>query len=241
MKNCTKRRLADSDQNCVLITTGSFNPIHPSHLQNLLRVKQYLEDEHQPSWNVLAGYLSPTHDSYVRSKLGDSAWIPAEDRCQLCEGAIEHDKLSSWITVSRGECEWPSGFVDFGPVTENLCDFLNDTLVHQDKFLKHPLRVVYVCGLDHFNKCSYLERMAKQKNMACAVVFRSGYNEQHIHQSIRSTDVIYVKLEKERDKIVDISSTQIRQYFQNPTSRTTDIDQFIYPNVYEYMIKNYKI
>ncbi|CAF2767098.1 unnamed protein product, partial [Rotaria sp. Silwood2] len=94
---------AKTSGDCVLITTGSFNPIHRSHLQNLLRVKQYLENECQPPWNVLAGYLSPTHDSYVHSKLGDSAWIRAEDRCQLCEGAIEHDKLSSWVTVSRGE------------------------------------------------------------------------------------------------------------------------------------------
>jgi hypothetical protein len=52
---------------CVLLTTGSFNPVHPLHFQNLLRVKQYLENEHQPPWNVLAGYISPTQ--YVVFKL----------------------------------------------------------------------------------------------------------------------------------------------------------------------------
>ena len=43
---------------CVLLTTGSFNPVHPLHFQSLLHVKQYLENEQQ--WNVLAGYISPT-------------------------------------------------------------------------------------------------------------------------------------------------------------------------------------
>ncbi|CAF3891635.1 unnamed protein product, partial [Didymodactylos carnosus] len=57
-------------------------------------------------------------DSYVHSKLGDSAWIPAKDRCQLCEEAIEYDEgpeISSWVTISRGESESCDGFIDFGP------------------------------------------------------------------------------------------------------------------------------
>ncbi|CAF5063401.1 unnamed protein product, partial [Rotaria sp. Silwood1] len=131
-----------------MFTTGSFNPIHTAHLRNLLSAKKYLEQEHQPPWNVLAGYISPTHDSYVHKKLGDPAWIPSEDRCQLCEGAITHEgpEMSSWISVSRGESEWSAGFVDFGPVAENFRDFLNSTLVDQQNILKYPLCVVYICG-----------------------------------------------------------------------------------------------
>ena len=178
----------------------------------------------------------------MHSKLGDSTWIPAKDRCKLCQDAIEYEgpEVSSWVTVSTGECQWPDGFVDFGPVTENLCDFLNDTLVAQEKLLKYPLCVVYVCGLDHFNKCSYLEAMAKQDNMACAVVYRSGYDEKQIRRSSRSTGVIYISLEVECDKILDISSTQIREYFENPTKNTSSLDPFIYPNVREYMSKKQK-
>jgi hypothetical protein len=44
---------------CVLITTGSLNPVHRSHIKNLELVKKYLE-QISPRWNVLAGYLSPT-------------------------------------------------------------------------------------------------------------------------------------------------------------------------------------
>ncbi len=45
---------------CVLLMTGSFNPVHPLHFNNFQRVREYLENEHQPPWNVLAGYISPT-------------------------------------------------------------------------------------------------------------------------------------------------------------------------------------
>ncbi|CAF4569045.1 unnamed protein product [Rotaria socialis] len=227
---------------CVLLTTGSFNPIHPLHFQNLVRVKKYFESEHQPRWNVLAGYLSPTHDSYVHGKLGELDWIPAKDRCRLCEGAIEHEgpELSSWLRVSRGESEWADGFVDFGPVTENLRDFLNNTLVDEEHVLRYPLCVVYVCGLDHFNKCSYVENMTKQPNMSCAVVYRTGYEEQRITRSIQSSDVIYIPLSKERGKLTDVSSTQIRQHFQNPSASKANIKANIYPIVDEYMRKKYR-
>ncbi|CAF1275883.1 unnamed protein product, partial [Rotaria sordida] len=103
IRNCKKKNLASARNNCVLLTTGSFNPVHPLHFQNLMRVKQYLERELETPWNVLAGYLSPTHDSYVHEKLGDRDWIPAKDRCRLCEAAIQYEgeELSSWVRVSR--------------------------------------------------------------------------------------------------------------------------------------------
>jgi nicotinic acid mononucleotide adenylyltransferase len=178
----------------------------------------------------------------VHAKLKDPAWTPAKDRCRLCEGAIKYEgsEVSSWIDVSRGESEWADGFVDFVPVTEDFRDFLNSTLVGQEKMLKYPLRVVYVCGLDHFNKCSDVERMAKQNNMSCAVVFRVGYDEQQISRSVKTSGAIYIPLAKERTKLTDVSSTQIRQYFENPAARNTNIEQNIYPNVRDYMSKKYR-
>ncbi|CAF4426630.1 unnamed protein product [Rotaria magnacalcarata] len=181
-------------------------------------------------------------DSYVHSKLGDPAWIPAKDRCRLCEEAIQHEGpgLSSWIAVSRGECEWEDGFIDFDAVTENFRDFLNSTLVGAGTLFKYPLRVVYVCGLDHYNKCSHVENIEKQKNMSSAIVYRTGCNEQQISRSSKTSGIIYIPLIKERSKLVDVSSTEIRQYFQNPGGNKTNIDRSIYPNVRKYMSEKYR-
>jgi nicotinic acid mononucleotide adenylyltransferase len=181
----------------------------------------------------------------VHAKLNDPAWIPARDRCQLCQGAIddvtinnEEQKLPSWVSVTRGESEWAS-FVDFAPVAENFRDFLNHTLVEQERVLKHPLFVIYVCGLDHFNKCSDVRKMAELDNVIPAIVFRSGNDEQMISSVCKSSKIIYVPLTGDRKKMVDVSSTQIRQYFQNPSSSNRNIKKYIYPNVHEYMTKKY--
>ena len=192
------------------------------HRHSMLFLNDFLHDRY------ICEYFHS--DAYVHSKLGDRDWIPSQDRCQLCKGAIEseHEEISSWIGVSYGESEWPNGFVDFGPVAEKFRDFLNYTLVGPEKLFKYPLRVVYVCGLDHYNKCSYVEYMAKQKNMACAVVCRVGYNEQQVARSIRRLDVIYIPLSKEHSKLPDVSSTQIRRYFEKPSTSNTYIERYIY-------------
>lgn len=67
-------------------------------------------------------------DEYVQDKLGNFT-IRGRDRCQLCELAIEeHEREENnlhWLQVSRAECEYSDGFVDFGPVTEALDSYLN--------------------------------------------------------------------------------------------------------------------
>ena len=175
-------------------------------------------------------------------QFNNPSWIPATDRCQLCEDVIKNEgsELSSWIGVSRGASEWTGGFVNFGAVAGYFRDFLNSTLVEQQNFLTYPLRVVYVCGLDHFNKRPYLARMAKYDNMASAVVYRLGYEEQLIRRAVETSGVIYIPLVKERAKLPNVSSMQIRRYFENPTGNHGHIEQSIYPHIREYMTKKYK-
>ena len=84
------------------------------------------------------------------------------------------------------------------------------------------------------NKCSYVEKMT------WVVVYRVGYEEQQAKRSAQTSGIIYAPLANERSKLADVSSTQIRQYFENPTASKRDIERSIYPNVREYMIKKYK-
>lgn len=82
--------------------------------------------------------------------------------------------------------------------------------------------------------------MTMKMNIKCAVIYRVGYDEQRIHcQS--SSNIIYIPLNQQRHQLQSVSSTQIRQYFQNPrTTSVNDIDKWICPNVRDYMIHKYQ-
>jgi len=169
---------------------------------------------------------------YVRGKLGNSDWISAEDRCKLCEEAIKDENLEDFISVSKGEIEYNT-FLDFDEVSENLAKFLNSELCGSDKLLENPLKVVYVCGLDHFNKCPHVAQLAKRKNMACAVIYRLDASDNYIKTfDEKSSNIYYITLENERDKLIDISSTVIRQRYR--TQLNTDSDNLSYPCVMKY-------
>ena len=165
-------------------------------------------------------------DEYVRGKLG-KATIPGRDRCDLCELAIkDHESEThtrSWLNVSRAECEYRHGFVDFSPTTKALCQYLNSLLLVSCRYLRKPLYVIYVCGLDHFNKCSDVRRLAQEKYIKCAVIYRKNNDEQKISKLDSASNIIYVPLKNERSNILDISSTEIRHCWEKKPDQLTQL------------------
>ena len=120
-------------------------------------------------------------DSYVRSKLGSKYWISGEIRAKLCEQVIESDaELRQWLSVTRGELQYPNGFADFDVVTREFAEFLNDKNRSSLTLLESPLKVVYICGLDHFNKCPYVAALAEESNVICVVIYRVNADEERI-------------------------------------------------------------
>ncbi|CAF1346389.1 unnamed protein product [Rotaria sordida] len=92
--------MTDKD-NVVLIETGALNPVHRNHISNMIKTKQYLERVH--GFNVIGGYLSPTHDEYVRGKLGEEL-ISGQHRIEICQKAIEEANQQHWLSVDKAEC-----------------------------------------------------------------------------------------------------------------------------------------
>lgn len=165
--------------------------------------------------------------------MGAKDYISSEQRCRLCEDAIREEKLEHFITVSRGECEWPSGFVDFDEVTRQLAEFLNSPKTDDQLSSIQPITVVYVCGLDHFNKCSYVADLAREENIACAIIYRQGASDQYIRNlPQRSQNIFYISLDENRSTLVDISSTAIREHHRN--RNYAELDRLSYPSVSQY-------
>lgn len=79
----------------VLVATGSYSPVHRMHVHMFEVAKKsleekypslllhilynYLFDSQKHGFHVVAGFISPSHDNYVESKLGN-AYIPADHR-----------------------------------------------------------------------------------------------------------------------------------------------------------------
>lgn len=69
----------------VLLSTGAFGPPHLGHLDMMEVARERVERE---GFDVIAGYLSPGHDEYMRLKCGDEA-LPATDCIELCAALIQ--------------------------------------------------------------------------------------------------------------------------------------------------------
>ncbi|CAF0890068.1 unnamed protein product [Didymodactylos carnosus] len=216
LRHCTN----NDNENVVLIKTGALNPIHRSHISNLVQTKQYLEQIHH--FNVLGGYISPTHDDYVHGKLHDEQ-IPAKHRIEMCQKAIEEAKEQHWLRVDKAEC-MAHKFVRFSNVACSLQNFINDKLK-----LPRYVRVIYVSGLDLFNRCGGIRQLRKS-NMGVAVVYRPGEHENLVKTN--DPNLFYVPIDDEAKlAIQDVSSTKIRHNLKN----NVPCDQLTYTSVLDYL------
>ena len=76
----------------MIIFTGSFNPIHINHLRLLEFVKNDLEKSFK--YDVISGFVVPTHDQALRKKHGGTLPISKEHRKNLILSAVED---MSWV------------------------------------------------------------------------------------------------------------------------------------------------
>ncbi len=87
----------------VLITTGSFNPVHRAHIEMQHVAQQFING--LPNKKVIACYMSPSNDDYVTGKFARSSrlkyFLDFQNRCQLMEAAIEAAGDSAWMFCDR--------------------------------------------------------------------------------------------------------------------------------------------
>jgi cytidyltransferase-like protein len=82
----------------VLVATGSFSPVHRGHIEMMENAKKWLEEN---GYEVIKGFISPKHDSYVKTK---SDWIPIEDRVAMLNLMTK----GSWIDIDTWEASQPT-------------------------------------------------------------------------------------------------------------------------------------
>lgn len=132
----------------VLVSTGSFCPIHKGHLKLFDTAARFLSEEYKI--DSLIGIISPTSDLFVSNKFR-SASIPFEHRYEMTKLAcLEHNK-----EIQNGEGlmivpdEWEGTRIDFYDFQIVYEKFKHDI---EQLFPDEDLLVLYVCGGDLFIK-----------------------------------------------------------------------------------------
>ena len=145
-----------------LISTGSFSPVHRMHVAALDAARRRVEEEGvavdgtNMAAKVIAGFLSPSHDSYVSGKLGVDA-LDGETRVAMISAALEDGGGElEWMAPDDWEAKQDS-FVDFPAVALSLKSRIVTAM--EEAGLGEAVEagrvwVAYVCGADHAAKCN---------------------------------------------------------------------------------------
>lgn len=125
--------LAKAKNPCILLTTGSFNPIHDGHIEMMFKAREACI---AAGYDVLGGYFAPDHDEYVSTKAN---YLNGNERVEYI---TEQLKNFDWLAVDP----WNAIF------NKNAVNF-TDILVHLQRYLKKYLDIdvpiFFVCGGDN--------------------------------------------------------------------------------------------
>jgi nicotinic acid mononucleotide adenylyltransferase len=205
---------APRGRRCVLLSTGALNPVHLGHIAMFDRARDALESQH--GFEVVGGFLSPSHDTYLSGKYGDpTAFFPAVQRLAMCAAATKgHPFLAvaSWESSTSGR--WP----DFPEVTATLEGAL------QERFPDEDLHVIYLCGQDHF-------RYAARAGLpGVAVVSRAGHSERS--EAARN---VYAMRTDSDDPFGQMSSTRVREALA--TDERATLRSCLHPDVLALLLR----
>jgi len=193
-----------------LLTTGSFCPIHKDHIEMMISVKNFLESS--VNYDVIGGYISPTHDCYVSSKMIYRGFpnISAKHRLKMIELLLS-EYTEKWIQASDWEMT-RDRFYDFPEVYSHF----------QKEFLKQNIKLIYVCGADHAINCGLLST----QSMHVTVVQRGS---KPLYSGSPSVMIVSSSLS-------DKSSTEVRKLMTE--RKYNELCEMVGPSVKDYIIGN---
>lgn len=182
-------------QTAIIIATGSFDPLHEGHIESVVKAKEFIELHGS---KVIAGIMSPSHDTYVRRKNpgGAVASSRIHDNMILLENSPMNEK--GWIYHENWEATGIDASTNF-----------TDVIAYIDGMVKanvaDDVDIYYVFGSD--NQEFGLAFAHDDSTLAKGIcVGRPGYEMKPYMVNVidDSTTLFYMKGEN------GMSSTEVR-------------------------------
>lgn len=127
----------------VLVLPGALNPVHSEHISSLEIARAHLE---QQGIVVIAGFLQPSSEWYVGSKVGEAWAMTFANRIACCDLAGEANAVDN--QSRRWIYPWCSGATNGFSVPFQVEGYLNKLLLPE-----RPLHAYMVCGADLVERC----------------------------------------------------------------------------------------
>lgn len=141
----------------VLLSSGGYSPLHAGHVAMMSTARDVMESK---GYNVVGGFFSPAHDSYVDTKAKGTAKCHIGARISAAEELL---KNSDWLSVDPWAGYYLPKEVNFTDIIDRLETYLR---LHVDQ----RIRVVYVFGSDNQG---FAHAFTSRGNAVC--VLREGY------------------------------------------------------------------
>jgi len=201
-------------KNVVLLLNGCFNPIHENHLRLLELSRKHLES--LDIYQVVGGYLSPSHDASIERKIS-TTFLTWRDRLEMCRLAVGN---SSWILID----DWQIS-QEKNPGAQQAKQRLNDILRRRDS----SIEIISICGGDALPK---LKSTFKKEKIVCIVnrpIVEFDFEEFYQSDQVK---MFHENIFLIRDDFPVCSSTWIRE--QISLNRFDLVEKHLHPAVIEY-------
>lgn len=122
----------------VLMTTGCFAPVHDMHISMMTRAKDAAEKQ---GYQVIGGFMSPSHDDYVSTKGEIARKLTAAHRINILNKVLAD---SDWLVTDPWESRYAPTDINFTDALQRLENYIQahiNTPAH--------IRIAYVFGADN--------------------------------------------------------------------------------------------
>lgn len=230
------KNLPKDERKTVLVTTGSFNPVHKTHIRMAGYAWSKLNNDKEFTdkyGKVVAVLFSPSSEVYLNNKVGKDNALSGNTRLQLLNlGIKDFKKEKPGIEFFSDSWEVnEKDFVDFPQVMEHYDYVLN----FQNKL---NVNLMYLCGADHFKKTISIDKplLGKYKVIIINRIDKSHpYGIFEEDNKFKYNYLINIKEEDTKGDEYDpsASSTTVRNAFLIKDNET--LNKLLFPSVLKHM------